>query len=130
MESKQILLVDDEPLILDIFKSFFSIYNYKISTSNTSEDALEKIRKKNFDTIICDLMLDQYDGFQILDSAKKRNINSTCILVTASPNANDKAKALEQGYCYLTKPVHFNTLLHTVLNCNTCKGIATKKISV
>jgi|YNPNPStandDraft_1061719.scaffolds.fasta_scaffold126917_1 DNA-binding NtrC family response regulator len=106
---KKILIVDDEPNLLSIYKKLLSTDYIDIYTAETFEEAIAHINKNNFDALITDLNLTpklQKEGLKLIDALKKKNKDAICILITAFENIETKMNAYDIGasYCF-QKPV-------------------------
>lgn len=110
----KILIVDDEPLVLEMFRAFFEAYGYEVQVSTTSDEALHLIEKFSFDSIICDVMLEELDGFDLLLIARKKDPFIGFVLITGSPCEKDRTRAKIQEAFYLTKPIGFDELMKVV----------------
>lgn len=97
-----------------MFRSFFETYGFDIQVSTSSEEALGLLEKNVFDAVICDVMLEELDGFDLLHIARKKHSQIGFVLITGSPAEKDRARAAMQNAGYLTKPVGFEELLHAV----------------
>ena len=100
-----ILIIEDEYNLADAIKSMLKKENYivKICTdgNNGEDEALSGI----YDLILLDVMLPGKNGFEILKSIRKENINSKVIMLTAKANIDDKMEGFNEGANdYLTKP--------------------------
>ena len=62
-----ILVIDDEQVIIDAIVKICSIENYSVDAALNVKTAIEKIAKNYYPIIICDIMMPDGDGFQILD---------------------------------------------------------------
>ena len=106
-----ILIIEDEFNLADAIKSMLKKENYiiKICTNGTEgeDEALSGI----YDLILLDVMLPGKNGFEILKSIRKENINSKVIMLTAKANIDDKMEGFNEGANdYLTKPFHMDEL--------------------
>lgn len=106
-----ILIIEDEFNLADAIKSMLKKENYiiKICTNGTEgeDEALTGI----YDLILLDVMLPGKNGFEILKSIRKKNINSKVIMLTAKANIDDKMEGFNEGANdYLTKPFHMDEL--------------------
>ena len=106
-----ILIIEDEFNLADAIKSMLKKENYiiKICTNGTEgeDEALTGI----YDLILLDVMLPGKNGFEILKSIRKENINSKVIMLTAKANIDDKMEGFNEGANdYLTKPFHMDEL--------------------
>ena len=110
MESK-ILIVDDEPLVLEMFETVLREAGYiTISASNTSE-AKNLLMSECFDLIIVDVWLDGDDGFILAQYAKKVQNNIEVIVITGRPSEKGSIDAAKNDFEYLSKPVPFGDLI-------------------
>ena len=110
METKRnarphILAVDDEPAILEFYKSVLS-GNYQFSSTDKAEKALRLLETASYDLIISDISIPGMDGIRFINEVRKKNKLIPVILVTGHPSLDTAIKAIEFGALrYLTKPV-------------------------
>lgn len=101
-----IMVVDDNPEILDFLSKILSEEYFVISASS-GEEALPILEKNNIDLIISDVMMEEMDGFELCGKIKS-NINIShvpVILLTAKTDTESKIKGLEAGAdAYIEKP--------------------------
>ena len=67
-----ILVIDDEPVIVDAVVKICSLDNYSVDVALSTKRGLEKISKNYYPVIISDIMLPDGDGFEILEAVKKQ----------------------------------------------------------
>lgn len=67
-----ILLVEDEPLIQKTLKLLFTKKGAKVTATSSGHEAIKYILSQDFDIIVCDLMLQDITGFDVIEEAKKR----------------------------------------------------------
>lgn len=85
---------------------------YKVDVANDGQKGLEKILNNNYDLILLDVMLPHISGFDICKRARKENILTPIILLTAKGEEIDKVLGLELGADdYMTKPFSLRELL-------------------
>lgn len=93
---KKILLVDDEQVILDMYKS--CLEQYQVETAKDGSEALEKAAKLKPDLIYLDIIMPQINGLDVLERLKKNSLTDEIpiVLLTNLPKeaSADKAKAL------------------------------------
>lgn len=106
-----ILLVDDEPLVLEMFQTVLSEEGYDVSVANSAPEALSLLNKRFFDVLISDVLLEDMDGFEIQAMAKQIYPNIGVVLITGAPNPIDAQRAFIYGINYLSKPTGFESLL-------------------
>ena len=106
--SYRILIVDDEKLIVKGIKFSLEQDNINVDTAFDGEEAIEKIKKNNYDLLILDLMLPKIDGLEICQQCREFS-SVPIIILTAKGEPMDKIIGLDYGADdYLTKP--FNIL--------------------
>lgn len=66
LESRSIVLVDDDAAIRDLYSTALTQAGYSVTTAKDGEDGLEKIKSKHPDLIILDLMMPKMDGREVL----------------------------------------------------------------
>jgi CheY-like chemotaxis protein len=104
----KILVIEDELLIQKSLKKLLEKSGADVDVSSTGKLAIELILSNNYDRIICDLMLQDITGFDIIEESKKRynidEISNIFIIMTAysSPQIIEKAKSY--GCQVLSKP--------------------------
>ena len=99
-----VLVVDDDEGIRYLVKRYLNEKKYLVSTANSAETALEKIKIIKFDLIILDIMMPGKSGLDFLNQ-NKENINTPVILLTAKGEPNERIQGLEMGADdYLPKP--------------------------
>jgi phosphate regulon transcriptional regulator PhoB len=114
MGNMKILVVDDEPDIVELVTYNLRKEGFDVSSAFDGEEALAKIRKEKFDFIILDLMLPGIQGMEICRVLRNDPItrNIPIIMLTAKGEEIDKILGLEMGADdYMTKPFSPRELL-------------------
>ena len=114
MGAGKILVVDDEPDIVELITYNLRKEGFEVSSSFDGEEALAKIRKEKFDFIILDLMLPGIQGVEICRILRNdpRTKDLPIIMLTAKGEEVDKIVGLEMGADdYMTKPFSPRELL-------------------
>jgi two-component system, NtrC family, response regulator GlrR len=103
---EKILVLDDEPHILDLIQMRLESQGYEVITAATGEEALAKARTTVVDMAVMDLMLgDGPNGIQVMEQLLLINPHVPVIILTAHGTINNAVEAMSRGaYCYLTKP--------------------------
>ena len=114
MNKKRILLVDDEPALLELIKIRLEANGYEVISASDGQQALDLARKEMPELIILDLMLPKVDGYKVCrllkfdDKYKKIPI----VLFTARAQESDKKLGEEAGADgYIVKPFEPGALL-------------------
>ena len=111
-----ILVVDDDDRIRELLKEYLTEENYLISTSNSAENAKQKIEMIKFDIIILDIMMPGQSGLDLTHSIREK-INTPIILLTAMGEPNERIEGLEKGADdYLSKPFEPKELVLRIQN--------------
>ena len=99
-----ILVVDDDDGIRSLVKQYLNENNFLVTTSDSAENAEEKILIIKFDLIVLDVMMAGKSGLEFIKDNKTK-INTPIILLTAKGEAEDRVGGLEIGADdYLPKP--------------------------
>jgi DNA-binding response OmpR family regulator len=67
---KSILLVEDDPFLIDIYTTKFKEAGFSVETADSGENVLEKVKEKKFDLVILDIVLPQLDGWEVIGRIK------------------------------------------------------------
>lgn len=104
----KILIVEDEILIQQSLKKLLERKGAQVDTTANGKDAIKMIINSHYDRIICDLMLRDITGFDILEEIKKKyvaeEIKKIFILMTAYSSDQVLEKAKSYGTKILQKP--------------------------
>ena len=72
-----ILVVDDEPLILEIVSSLFTRYQFQVTICHSGNEAWSLVEKNNYNFILSDVRMPDGDGIELAKKVKARNGNNT-----------------------------------------------------
>ena len=99
-----ILVVDDDDGIRSLVKQYLNENNFLVTTSESAENAVEKVSIIKFDLIVLDVMMPGKSGLDFINEHKKI-IDTPIILLTAKRETDDRVEGLEIGADdYLAKP--------------------------
>ena len=111
----RILIVDDEPGILQALTAVLSDANFLVDSARNGVEALKKIENGSYDLILCDLQMTEMDGLSLLKQLKELECNSTVIVMSAFGTAEIALEAIKLGaYDYIDKPFSTDDLLLTI----------------
>ncbi|MDA7461969.1 response regulator transcription factor [Candidatus Pelagibacter ubique] len=111
-----ILVVDDDEGIRSLIKQYLNENNFLITTSNSAENAEEKISIIKFDLIVLDIMMTGKSGLDFIKQNKSK-IDTPIILLTAKGEAENRVEGLEIGADdYLPKPFEPKELILRIKN--------------
>ena len=104
----KVLIVEDELLIQQSLKKLLQKKGAEVDTHSSGKQAIESILNENYDRIICDLMLQDISGFNVIEEAKKKydkaEISKKFIIITAYSSEQIMEKAKKYQCKILSKP--------------------------
>jgi DNA-binding NtrC family response regulator len=111
----RILLVDDEPSILNVLSTLLRAEGHDPVSARGGEKAQEVLRGEHFDLMISDIRMAPVDGMQLLRIARKESPSTAVIMLTAYGSVETAVEAMKEGaFDYVTKPFKVDELLITV----------------
>ena len=102
-----VLVIDDDPVILQLLQVNFEMEGFKVLTATDGGEGLEMARTKRPDVVISDVMMPKVDGLELATALKgdPATAGLPVILLSARAQATDVQKGLEAGVEeYVTKP--------------------------
>lgn len=113
-----ILLVDDDPHMLDVTYEILSDEGYHIQTARSGEDAIKALQCKDFDMVITDLNMGPINGISVLKKAKELKPSIIVIIATACSDVSCIIEALRfDANDYILKPFKLDDLLYRISLC-------------
>jgi two-component system OmpR family response regulator len=101
----RLLVVDDEPAILDTVSRFLRFLGYDVRTAATAHEALGTARDFLPELILLDVMLPDGDGFEVMRRLRQDGLPHAVVFLTARDTRKDLVKGLTAGGDdYITKP--------------------------
>ena len=117
MDREKILVVDDDPNILEVIRARLEAEDYSVATALTAEEALAKAKEESFNLVITDLKLTSSDGLELMETLLILYPDLPVIILTAYGTIEGAVTATKKGaYSYLTKPFDPKELLLEVKN--------------
>src|SRR5690349_9258772 len=110
-----ILLVDDEPSIIQLSRMYLEREGFRIESVNDGEAALTSVARELPALVVLDVMLPKLDGFEVCRRLRAMNNATAILMLTARDEDIDKILGLELGADdYLTKPFNPRELVARV----------------
>jgi two-component system alkaline phosphatase synthesis response regulator PhoP len=117
MDKKRVLIVDDEPDIVETIQFILESEGFECLAAYDGEDALLKARTENPDLILLDIMLPKINGYQVCRLLKfdEKYKDIPIIMLTAKVQESDKFWGKESGADdYVTKPFEMEILIQKI----------------
>jgi DNA-binding response OmpR family regulator len=95
----KIMIVDDDPMICDIYQKKFSEQGFGVFVANSGEQALEIAKKEKIDLVLLDLLIPRMDGFEVIKRLRSGDYGKD-IKIIVSSNLSEKSnldRAFELG---------------------------------
>lgn len=116
-----ILHIDDNQDITDLFSELIKSLGYRYFATNDSRDGLEHIKNEKYDFVFLDLHMPELSGIDVIESLEKEKIlkDQKIVLLSGFPfDNNQKVHLLNKPGIHgcLQKPVRFDKLVNTIAN--------------
>jgi two-component system OmpR family response regulator len=114
-EGHRVLVVDDEPNIADVVSMALRFQGFSVETAGTGADAVSAVPRFRPQLIVLDVMLPDFDGFEVARRLGAARAGVPIIFLTARDATEDKVHGLTiGGDDYVTKPFSLEELLARV----------------
>jgi two-component system, NtrC family, response regulator PilR len=101
----KILIVDDEASMLDFLSLLFAGEGYDVETARSAEAARRSFGGKRYDLVLCDILMPDGNGLDLLKEIKGADSNAAVIMMTAYTSTKSAIEAMKLGaYDYVSKP--------------------------
>ncbi len=115
MERKKILIVDDEESMRHMLTLILKREGYEVQAAEKGSEALLLVESESFDFMLLDVVMPEMDGLDLLQSLKKKKVESTVIMMSAYGNLDTAVEAMKRGaYDYVSKPFRPDEILLTL----------------
>jgi DNA-binding response OmpR family regulator len=112
IDSKKILLVEDDPSLGFVIKDNLSLRGYDVTLCKDGEAGERLFHAAHFDLCIFDIMLPKKDGFALAQAVRNKNSSVPILFLTAKSMMEDKLEGYRAGADdYITKPFSLEELL-------------------
>src|SRR3954452_103382 len=110
-ESIQVLVIDDDRTLREGCASMLQMSRYNASFVGRGDEALELLKRRRFDIVLCDLYMSGVPGMTLLRTALATARDTLVIMMTGNPSVSSSIEALRAGaWDYLPKPFSANNL--------------------
>lgn len=110
-----ILVVDDERSVLTTYGLILSKKGYEVETAISSVEALNALKRRDFDLLLCDYSLEQeHTGFEVIQFGRKKKPNVRAALLTGYASKETAEEARKDGIAILYKPIDIEEFFTTI----------------
>jgi len=110
-----VLVVDDEPAVLESSSLLLQEYGYTVSSSPDAEDAVRRFQQNSIDVVVTDIVMPSVSGIELLRQIHAINPTTPVILMTAYADMEKVLGALKIGaFDFIIKPFTAELLIHSV----------------
>ncbi len=114
-QSAHLLVVDDDPVTVDLLKEVLGKEGYDVATALSGEEAIARGMDTPFDIVITDVRMGDKGGMDVLRSFKKGAPETTVIMITAFGSIETAIEAIRQGaFDYISKPFKLDEIKFTI----------------
>ncbi len=115
MDDKNILVVDDEKEIRNLYSEMFSLKGYTVKTAESAKEAIEILEKDQYQVMFLDLFLPDMNGVELCRYIHKEWPTAICYAVTGYGLWYEEQGCKEAGFeDYFTKPAGVSDLVKAV----------------
>ncbi len=119
METKKILLVDDETKSFEILKRVLSNSNWIVESASNGEEALKLLKDSPFNILVTDLNMPIMNGMELVSRVQAEIHPKPKIIMTTAYGFDEvRKRAMDLGvYAFLTKPLDYKVMAQTLYKC-------------
>ncbi|MGO9568638.1 MAG: response regulator [Desulfomonilaceae bacterium] len=112
----RLLLVDDEEAYVNVLSKRLARRNFEVTKALSGTQAIQALRKDEFDVAVVDLKMQDMDGIELLKIFKKMVPQMAVIMLTGHGSEQAALEGTQFGaFDYLTKPCEFKDLVEKIL---------------
>ncbi len=101
----RVLIVDDEPLVTRSCKRILTEAGYKVDTSESGREGVDRALEGNFDLVVTDLKMPDFDGMELVRTLRNRRPGTAVVVITGYGTVRSAVEATKMGVAeYIEKP--------------------------
>lgn len=113
----RILVIDDEESIRNTLQEILEYEKYNVDLAAEGKEALELLKKTEYNLILCDIKMPNMDGIEVLERVKILFPDTPMVMISGHGNIDTAVEAIKKGaYDFIEKPLDLNRLLITIKN--------------
>ncbi|HVR95394.1 MAG TPA: sigma-54 dependent transcriptional regulator [Thermoanaerobaculia bacterium] len=103
--SPRLLIVDDEESLVEFLSLLFQQEGFDVETARSTDEARRALDRRGYDLVLCDILMPDGNGLELLKEIKSGNGNTAVIMMTAYTSTKSAIEAMKLGaYDYVSKP--------------------------
>jgi two-component system nitrogen regulation response regulator GlnG len=115
LESPVVLVIDDDPSVLHLFRQSFKDGDVNVLTANSASAGLKTLAERAPDVVVLDIMLPDQSGLDIFQKINQIDAKIPVVFITAGGTSDTAIEAMKLGaYDYLLKPLSVNQIREVV----------------
>jgi two-component system response regulator AtoC len=119
-----VLVIDDEAAIRQILAAAISRAGHSVDTAENVKEASSKLVRGDVDVALCDIMMPDGNGVELVRSFRGAGIDTQFVMVTAFASMETAVEALRAGATdYMVKPIRTEELLHRLQQISSMRGL-------
>lgn len=116
LKANDILLAEDNEINQQVIIGLLEKSNINIDIANNGEEAIQKVKEKNYALILMDIQMPILDGYEATKQIRKMDINIPIIALSANAMQQNIDKSIEVGMnAHITKPIDIEVLCKTLI---------------
>lgn len=110
-QTPRVLIVDDDPAILDLLKTLISDFGYECSLAHDGQEAIQSLQRERFDIVLTDMVMPHLDGMELLRYIREHYPRTDVIVVTGHAVNFTFTSVIKAGAMdFITKPFNGDEL--------------------
>jgi two-component system, NtrC family, response regulator HydG len=114
--SKKVMIVDDEKIIRDFFKSLLSLSALEISEAEDGTAAIKLAQETKFDIFFIDMRMPGLNGLETSRKIRELDSQATIVIITGYALSDVIKQAREEGYGVISKPFNIQDIEEAIRN--------------
>jgi DNA-binding NtrC family response regulator len=111
----KILVVDDDAIVVKSCKRILEAEGFEVSSVSSADQALEAIKKYEFDLLLIDVKMPKHDGFFLMGEMKKEAPEMPVVVMSGYPTPETIAEVRKSGAIqFISKPFRPDELIKTI----------------
>lgn len=111
-----VLIIDDEEIVCKRLKPAIAKMGCEVETFLDPQQALRRIEEQEFDVVVTDVRMDEIDGIQVLEHAKKKSARTKVIVITGYAMMALAREAMQKGaFDFISKPFKPDDIRRVIL---------------